>query len=99
LHSANQRDLFPNFGKWVGVELSTDNKRQLSISPGFAYGFIVTSESTEFFTRQRITGTPSMSVVCCRATLLGIQWLLDGEPKLAAKDAAGKIFAEADRFD
>ncbi len=38
------------------------------------------------------------SLLWCDPTV-GIQWPLDGEPKLAAKDAAGKIFAEADIFD
>ena len=37
-----------NFGKWSGVELTADNKRQLWIPPGLAHGFVVTSESAEF---------------------------------------------------
>jgi hypothetical protein len=35
----------PNFGKWVGVRLSGENKRQLWVPAGFAHGFVVTSES------------------------------------------------------
>jgi dTDP-4-dehydrorhamnose 3,5-epimerase len=38
----------PNFGKWVGVMLSSDNHRQLWVPPGFAHGFVVLSESAEF---------------------------------------------------
>ncbi len=38
----------PNFGKWVGVELSGENKRQLWIPAGFAHGFVVLSETAEF---------------------------------------------------
>ncbi|WP_025583986.1 dTDP-4-dehydrorhamnose 3,5-epimerase [Cupriavidus taiwanensis] len=38
----------PNFGRWVGVELSAENKRQLWIPEGFAHGFLVTSEYAEF---------------------------------------------------
>jgi len=38
----------PTFGKWVGVELSEDNHRQLWIPPGLAHGFLVTSESADF---------------------------------------------------
>lgn len=37
-----------NFGKWVGVNLSAENKRQLWIPEGFAHGFLVLSESAEF---------------------------------------------------
>jgi len=38
----------PTFGKWVGVNLSADNHRQLWVPPGFAHGFVVLSESAEF---------------------------------------------------
>lgn len=38
----------PTFGKWFGLLLSAENKRQLWIPPGFAHGFLVTSESAEF---------------------------------------------------
>ena len=36
------------FGKWVGVELSSDNHRQLWIPEGFAHGFLVLSETADF---------------------------------------------------
>ncbi|MDD2670651.1 dTDP-4-dehydrorhamnose 3,5-epimerase, partial [Zoogloea sp.] len=42
------RKASPTFGKWHGVELSEDNNRQLWIPPGFAHGFLVTSESADF---------------------------------------------------
>ena len=37
----------PNFGKWVGVVLSDENKRQLWVPPSFAHGFVVTSDIAE----------------------------------------------------
>lgn len=37
----------PSFGQWVGVELTSDNFRQLYIPPGFAHGFCVTSERAD----------------------------------------------------
>lgn len=36
------------YGKWYGVELSEENKKQFYISPGFAHGFLVLSETAEF---------------------------------------------------
>ena len=39
----------PTFGKWVGMELSADNHRQLWVPPGFAHGFLVLSDTAEFF--------------------------------------------------
>lgn len=38
----------PTFGKWYGVELSAENKKQFYISPGFAHGFLVLSDTAEF---------------------------------------------------
>ncbi|MCG5380336.1 dTDP-4-dehydrorhamnose 3,5-epimerase [Providencia rettgeri] len=42
------RENSPTFGKWVGVNLSAENKRQLWIPEGFAHGFLVLSETAEF---------------------------------------------------
>ena len=36
------------YGKWFGVELSEENKKQFYISPGFAHGFLVLSDTAEF---------------------------------------------------
>jgi dTDP-4-dehydrorhamnose 3,5-epimerase len=90
----------PNFGKWVGVELSADNKRQLWVPPGFAHGFMVTSESAEFLYKTTDYWYPEheRSLLWCDPTVC-VQWPVSGEPKLANKDAAGKVFAEADYFD
>lgn len=38
----------PTFGKWFGIELSADNKKQFYISEGFAHGFLVLTETAEF---------------------------------------------------
>ncbi|MFM7343197.1 MAG: dTDP-4-dehydrorhamnose 3,5-epimerase [Betaproteobacteria bacterium] len=89
----------PNFGKWVGVELSADNKRQLWVPPGFAHGFVVISELAEFLYKTTDYWYPEheRSLLWCDPTV-GVQWPVDGEPKLAAKDTAGKVLAEADCF-
>jgi dTDP-4-dehydrorhamnose 3,5-epimerase len=89
----------PNFGKWVGVELSENNKRQLWIPPGFAHGFVVLSESAQFLYKTTDYWCPEheRSLLWCDPAV-GIRWPLAGEPKLAAKDAAGKVLAEADAF-
>jgi dTDP-4-dehydrorhamnose 3,5-epimerase len=90
----------PYFGKWVGVELSADNKRQLWVPPGFAHGFLVTSESAEFLYKTTDYWYPKheRSLLWCDPTV-GVQWPLDGEPKLAAKDAAGSYLSKADVFE
>jgi dTDP-4-dehydrorhamnose 3,5-epimerase len=90
----------PNFGKWVGIELSANNKRQLWIPPGFAHGFVVTSDSAEFLYKTTDYWYPEheRSLLWCDSTV-DIQWPIVKAPKLADKDALGKILAEADIFD
>jgi dTDP-4-dehydrorhamnose 3,5-epimerase len=89
----------PNFGKWVGVTLSADNKRQLWVPPGFAHGFYVTSESAEFLYKTTDYWYPEFerSLLWSDASV-GIDWPIDGEPKVAAKDAAGLSLADCEVF-
>ncbi|MDN7906966.1 dTDP-4-dehydrorhamnose 3,5-epimerase [Burkholderia diffusa] len=89
----------PNFGKWAGVTLSADNHRQLWVPPGFAHGFVVLSESAQFLYKTTDYWFPEHE----RSLLwndpeIGIDWPLEGEPVLAAKDAAGKRLAEAEHY-
>ncbi len=89
----------PNFGKWVGVELTSENKRQLWIPPGFAHGFVVTSESAEFLYKTTDYWFPEHErSLLWNDPAVGIERPLDGEPKLAAKDAAAKVLGEAEVF-
>ena len=79
------------FGKWVGVELSGSNHRQLWLPPGMAHGFLVTSDSADFLYKATQYYAPQ-SEGCIRwnDTEIGIDWPLDGiEPSLSAKDANG----------
>jgi dTDP-4-dehydrorhamnose 3,5-epimerase len=89
----------PNFGKWVGVNLSEENHRQLWVPPGFAHGFVVLSESAQFLykTTDYWYQAHERSIVW-NDPEIGIEWPIDFEPLLAAKDAAGKRLAEADHF-
>jgi dTDP-4-dehydrorhamnose 3,5-epimerase len=87
----------PTFGKWFGLELSAENKKQLWIPAGLAHGFLVTSESAEFLYKTTDYYHPEFeaSLLWSDATL-GIDWplqLLDAPPLLAAKDVAGHAFS------
>lgn len=88
-----------NFGKWTGIELSANNKRQLWIPQGFAHGFIVTSESAEFLYKTTDYWYPEYerSLLWCDPAL-GISWPFHEDIKLASKDAAGMNLSEADTF-
>ena len=90
----------PNFGKWVGVTLSADNKLQLWVPPGFAHGFAVTSDSAEFLYKTTDYWYPDHECSLLWSDLtVGIAWPVVGTPQLAAKDLAGKPLASALAFD
>ena len=97
--AVDMRRSSPNFGKWIGVELSAENKRQLWVPAGFAHGFLVTSESAEFLYKTTDYWFPEheRSLVWNDETV-GITWPLNSLPKLASKDMAGLPLSEASTF-
>ena len=85
----------PTCGKWVGLELSADNKRQLWIPPGLAHGFLVLSESAEFLYKTTDYYAPQHErCIAWDDPTLAIAWPLAGKhPQLSAKDQAGIAFS------
>lgn len=84
------------YGKWTGVELSAENRRQLWIPPGFAHGFLVTSESAEFLYKTTDYRYPEHErSVRWDDPDIGITWPLEGEPVLSDKDAQAPRFGSA----
>lgn len=89
----------PTFGHWVGVVLSGENKRQLWVPPGFAHGFMVTSESAEFLYKTTDYWAPEFErSILWNDPAIGIEWPLDGAPMLSGKDQVGKLLADAEVF-
>jgi dTDP-4-dehydrorhamnose 3,5-epimerase len=91
----------PNFGKWVGAELSAENKLQLWIPPGFGHAFLVTSESADFLykTTEYWISEYDRSLRWSDPSI-GIDWRLRGvEPLLADKDAAAPLLVGAEVYD
>ena len=89
----------PNFGKWVSVVLSADNHRQLWVPPGFAHGFVVTSDSAEFLYKTTDYWYPEFErSLLWDDPMVGVQWPLTAAPQLAAKDAAAKRLEDAEVF-
>ena len=84
----------PTFGKWVGVELSAENRRQIYIPPGFAHGFCVLSEHagvaykcTEFYAPEDEGG------IAWNDATVGIQWPIS-QPRLSDKDRTYRNLAD-----
>ena len=89
----------PTFGKWVGVELSESNHRQMWVPPGFAHGFLVTSESADFLYKTTDYYAPEHErCVAWNDPAIGITWPLAGEPRLSAKDQQGRPLASAETY-
>lgn len=87
------------FGKWVGVHLSAENKKQLWVPEGFAHGFVVLSDIAEFLYKTTEYYAPEFErSLLWNDPALGIAWPFVGTPKLAAKDAAGNRLCEAETF-
>ena len=89
----------PTFGRWVGVELSESNHRQLWVPPGFAHGFVVTSELADFLYKTTDYYAPEHErCIAWNDPAIGIQWPLDGTPALSAKDQQGVSLAQAEVY-
>ena len=89
----------PTFGQWAGVVLSAENKRQLWVPPGFAHGFVVTSESAEFLYKTTDYWYPEFErSLLWNDPTVGITWPIQGQPLLAAKDAAAIRLGHAEAF-
>lgn len=100
--AVDMRKSSPRFGQWTGVELSEDNQRQLWVPPGFAHGFLVTSESADFLYKTTDYYAPEHErCIAWNDPALGIDWPLAGlndEPQLSAKDKLGLPLNRAEAF-
>ena len=89
----------PTFGCWVGVDLTEDNHRQLWVPPGFAHGFVVTSETADFLYKTTDYYAPEFErCIAWNDPTIGIEWPLDAPPQLSVKDQAGLSLAAAEVF-
>ena len=79
----------PTFGRWVGVELSAANHRQLWLPPGMAHGFLVTSEHADFVYKTTAYYAPEAEgFIAWNDPAIAIAWPdLGCAPQLSAKDA------------
>ncbi|ASI89253.1 dTDP-4-dehydrorhamnose 3,5-epimerase [Vibrio mediterranei] len=85
------------FGRWVGVYLSSENKRQLWVPKGFAHGFYVTSREAEVIYKCTDHYKPEAEkAIAWNDEDLKIDWPLIGEPILSNKDSMASKFAESE---
>jgi dTDP-4-dehydrorhamnose 3,5-epimerase len=84
------------FGRWVGVELTADNHRQLWIPPGLAHGFLVLSDSADFLYKTTDYYAPQAEgSLRWDDADVGIQWPdVGGAPQLSGKDAVAPFLRD-----
>ncbi|PTW44007.1 dTDP-4-dehydrorhamnose 3,5-epimerase [Rhodovulum kholense] len=85
----------PSYGRWVGVELSFENGRQLLIPEGFLHGFVTLTDETEIVYKCSDYYAPQ-SDGAVRWDSCGIDWPLSDAPVLSAKDSAAPPLAAFD---
>ena len=84
----------PSFGRWYGLVLSAENKRQFFVPPGFAHGFAVLSETALFHYKCTEFYSPRDEVaIRWDDPTIGIQWPVD-KPLLSERDSRGRPFKE-----
>ena len=86
------------FGKWFGLELSEDNRKQLWIPPGLAHGFLVLTDTAEFLYKTTDYYAPQYEAsLAWNDPTVGIDWPLRqygiSQPNLSAKDQVGLALA------
>lgn len=91
-----------HFGRWVGVELSADNRRQLWVPPGFAHGFLALSAQAEVLYKTTAFYAPAHErSLAWNDPDLAIQWPLPADlpaPLLSPKDRAAARLRDADVY-
>lgn len=82
------------FGKWVAIELTADNKRQVWIPPGFAHGFLTLSDNTNLLYKTTDYWFKDLErAIAWNDPTLAIDWPLQQAPRLSSKDQAAPLFS------
>ena len=85
----------PTYGRWLGVELSAENGRQLLVPKGFLHGFATRAPGTEIVYKCTDYYAPDCDgAVRWDDPAIGIDWGLGGAPVLSEKDAAAPQLRE-----
>jgi dTDP-4-dehydrorhamnose 3,5-epimerase len=98
--AVDMRRASPSCGNWESVRLSGSNHRMLWIPPGFAHGFRVVSDGAHVLYKATDFYSPeSERTVLWNDPDLKINWELDGEAVVSAKDRAGVLFRQAALYE
>ncbi|WP_436873652.1 dTDP-4-dehydrorhamnose 3,5-epimerase [Kosakonia sacchari] len=90
----------PTFGKWVGVNLSAENKKQLWIPEGFAHGFLTLSETAQFLYKATNFYAPEFErSILWNDPLISIEWPTSEIPQISLKDRNGTLLTNSELYE
>lgn len=93
------RESSATFGKWESFRISGENKRMLWLPAGFAHGFCVASETAHVLYKATDFYAPEHErTLAWNDRSLNVDWQLDGEPIVSAKDQRGQNFPGCEKF-
>ena len=89
-----------SFGKWYGLEISSSNAKQIWIPPGFAHGFLVTSDTAEILYKTTEYWKPKFErTLIWSDPNININWPLSDTPILSERDSNGTLFVSTELFE
>ena len=98
--SIDLRRSSPTFGEWFGIEISKENRNQIWIPPGFAHGFLVTSETAEVLYKATDYWYPeSERTLLWNDSTIAINWPSEINPIISDKDSKGRTLRESELYD
>ena len=98
--AVDMRRSSPTFGRWYGVELTSDARDLLYIPPGFAHGFAVLSQTADVMYKCTDYYAPEHErTLLWSDPEVGVVWPTEGEPILSEKDRAGVLLSQAECYE
>ena len=93
------RESSATFGRWVGVVLSAENKRQLWIPEGFAHGFLTLSDKAQFLYKATNFYAPqSERSIIWNDPEINIKWPATEQLQLSGKDQNGQLLSDVEIY-
>ena len=94
------RQSSPTFRSWAGFYLSSENRFQLWVPPGFGHGFLVTSDRAQFlYKTTEVWHQEGDRSIRWDDPEIAIGWPLEADPVLSAKDSSAPYMTDAVLFD
>ncbi|MDT0161602.1 dTDP-4-dehydrorhamnose 3,5-epimerase [Bacillus sp. AG4(2022)] len=91
------REGSPSYGKWVGIELNSENKKQLLVPKGFAHAFITLTDNVEVqYKVDELYSPENDRGIIWNDPEIGIDWPMDINPILSEKDQKAPLLKNSE---